>query len=81
MTARKWVLVAGILVTLMLPISLLVHLIRVFLFADTSDKDNFDRKMLHNALTAVRERDTQIKVFVHDLRLRILQIYVACSTH
>ncbi|VDK80979.1 unnamed protein product, partial [Onchocerca ochengi] len=53
---------AGILVTFFVPICLLIHLLRVLVFADTYDKDNFDRRILHNALTTIRQREIQIKL-------------------
>lgn len=48
--------------TLSVPICLIIHLVRMLVFADISDRDTFDRRMLHNALTAVRERDVQMRV-------------------
>ncbi|VDO35863.1 unnamed protein product, partial [Onchocerca flexuosa] len=53
---------AGVLVTFFVPICLLIHLLRVLVFADTCDKDNFDRRILHNALTTIRQREIQIKL-------------------
>ncbi|VDM47035.1 unnamed protein product [Toxocara canis] len=52
---------AGIVVSLMVPICLAIHLLRTFLLSDNSEQDAFDRRTLHDALTAVRERDEQIK--------------------
>ncbi|CAG9536357.1 unnamed protein product [Cercopithifilaria johnstoni] len=51
---------AGVLVTFFVPICLFIHLLRMLVFADTSDRDNFDRRILHNALTTIRQREVQI---------------------
>uniref|UniRef100_A0A1I8EKL7 Uncharacterized protein n=1 Tax=Wuchereria bancrofti TaxID=6293 RepID=A0A1I8EKL7_WUCBA len=53
---------AGVLVTIFVPLCLLIHLLRTLVFADSSDKDNFDRRILHNALTTIRQREIQIKL-------------------
>uniref|UniRef100_A0A0M3I016 Vegetative cell wall protein gp1 n=1 Tax=Ascaris lumbricoides TaxID=6252 RepID=A0A0M3I016_ASCLU len=54
---------AGVVVTLMVPICLVIHVLRTLFLSDNSEQDAFDRRALHDALTAVRERDEQIKVF------------------
>uniref|UniRef100_A0A0R3RXA9 SH2 domain-containing protein n=1 Tax=Elaeophora elaphi TaxID=1147741 RepID=A0A0R3RXA9_9BILA len=51
---------AGVLVTVLVPVCLFIHLLRMLVFADTSDRDNFDRRILHNALTTIRQREVQI---------------------
>ncbi|KAK6113846.1 hypothetical protein QQG55_53340 [Brugia pahangi] len=53
---------AGVLVTIFVPLCLLIHLLRMLVFPDTSDKDNFDRRILHNAFTTIRQREVQIKL-------------------
>uniref|UniRef100_A0A915PLT5 Uncharacterized protein n=1 Tax=Setaria digitata TaxID=48799 RepID=A0A915PLT5_9BILA len=53
---------AGVLVTLFVPICLVIHLLRILVFADACDKVNFDRRTLHNALTVIRQREIQIKL-------------------
>ncbi|VDN05584.1 unnamed protein product [Thelazia callipaeda] len=52
---------AGVLVTIFVPLCLVAHLLRMVIFTDTYETDNFNRKMLHNALTTIREREIQIK--------------------
>uniref|UniRef100_A0A914ZE37 Uncharacterized protein n=1 Tax=Parascaris univalens TaxID=6257 RepID=A0A914ZE37_PARUN len=53
---------AGVVVTLMVPICLITHVLRTLFLSDNSEQDAFDRRALHDALTAVRERDEQIKI-------------------
>ncbi|VBB26069.1 unnamed protein product [Acanthocheilonema viteae] len=49
-----------VLVTFFVPLCLFIHLLRMLVFADTCDRDHFDRRILHNALTTIRQREIQI---------------------
>lgn len=48
--------------TIFVPVCLFIHFLRTLVFTDTFDRDNFDRRLLHNALTTIRQREVQIMV-------------------